>query len=252
MVNKMGGRYMNVNVSRKTVLFSLSLLLSIISHFFCGSCCLFHFIFPNANNNHSKYSKSMWLVTYDLVEVIAIDCAKPCNSHRYFVIIVNDNVCCCCCFFRMKNKVKKTDIKITIRWILTTDQHTYTHTRRKDALSMEEKWLLCVFYVIIWYSRHMSKWWYIRIFVDWGRLREYHSKTKRSGSWWDIESKRTNKQARESQLLYLHCPKTSKACSAIRNSHFGSWLFEPLMATYADILLHILNWMNIFDIRLPF
>lgn len=39
-------------------------------------------------------------------------------------------------FFRMKNKVKNTDIKITIRWILTTDQ--YKHF-------MEEKWLLCVF-----------------------------------------------------------------------------------------------------------
>lgn len=49
-------------------------------------------------------------------------------------------------FFRMKNKVKKADIKITIRWILTTDQHTHGEKmERKDARSMEEKWLLCVF-----------------------------------------------------------------------------------------------------------
>lgn len=100
-------------------------------------------------------------------------------------------------FFRMKNKVKKADIKITIRWILTTDQHT--HTRRKDGekrcpIYGREMIAVCV-YVIIWYSRHMSKWWYIRIVVDWGDFA--NTTRKRKGVEADEISKASERTSRQ-------------------------------------------------------
>lgn len=83
---------------------------------------------------------------------------------------------------------------------------------------------------------------------DWGRLREYSSKTKRSGlmryrNWREerkkerMRKKRVREWIRRIAAAIFALSTTSKACSAFR-IRFRRSASKPLMATYVDIIAH--------------